>query len=387
MKKIFALIFALCFVLCSCKEVVVDSEVVDSAEVTQYKGKNEYNDISLGMTELVQDDNFYYYTDYNSDKFGFLKKDKKSGKITVISEEYFGNMYEYSKYIYFEHVDGDMYVFDREKQKLETKSYLNVFSLKKDDLKYDAMGEYYDINMHMIHDGWLATVRKYMYGETIFSETYLLNYDMTSKEYISMVEDVDFVLDDDVFSLSSKGEILSYNLKTKKHSFVSGEFLGIKEEKSTSLPFFKYLGGGKILAFKDMKMHIINLANGRVEKEIKCDYDWSYPSVTYDKNNIYLMIEEFYEDNPPDSKDYVHDGKSKYRIDAISRSNYETKTIHRTEIEVPYTYVGLVDADDNCLYLRKCGYPDVDDGTSVDEFLTLSKDEKEIKTLFKTTVE
>ena len=382
MKKILALIFALCFVLCSCKEVVVDSEVVDSAEVTQYRGKNEYNDISLGMTELVQDDNFYYYTDYNSDKFGFLKKDKKSGKITVVSEEYLGDMHEYGNHIYFEHIGGNIVIFDKEKQKLETKSYLDVLSLKKEELGQDCT-----VSVCMIDEGWLARVRRSIYGETITSDVYLLSWDMTSKEHLPMVEDVSFVLDDDVFSLSSKGEILSYNLKTKKHSFVSGEFLGINGEKSTSLPFFEYLGGGKILAFKDMKMHIINLTNGKVEKEIKCDYDWSHPSVTYDKNNIYLMIKEFYEDNPPDSKDYVHDGKSKYRIDAISRSNYETKTIYRTEIEIPYTYVGLVDADDNCLYLRKCGYPDVDDGTSVDELLTLSKDGKEIKTLFKTTVE
>lgn len=102
MKKLFALVLALLFVLCSCDKA--DNTASDpnaSSQLTQseqgsseiskprptptlekYVGKEKYESVSPGWKYLAQDDECYYYVDFDE----FFSIDKKTGKRTAIEK-------------------------------------------------------------------------------------------------------------------------------------------------------------------------------------------------------------------------------------------------------------------------------------------------------------
>ena len=87
-------------------------------ELTQYKGKEEYQTQSLGVSQLFQNGKYYYYVD----EFGFFALDKQTKKQTVLSEEYLSSMYVFADKIYFNKI-GEIIVFDTKTHKFEEKSY------------------------------------------------------------------------------------------------------------------------------------------------------------------------------------------------------------------------------------------------------------------------
>ena len=166
MKKFFALILVVLLTFCGCQvDVQLDddflskfgsnasviSEYTDEYEVTQYKGKDDYQNISTGHDMLVQNEKYYYY----QGECGFFTVDKKSSNHILLSEN-LGIANDFSVFgdiIYFETYNHDIVLFDTNTHKFETKKYIDLFSLK-----LEVPQTRYTLSTLMVKDGWLVYI-------------------------------------------------------------------------------------------------------------------------------------------------------------------------------------------------------------------------------------
>lgn len=368
MKKFFALILVMLLTFCGCQiDVQLDddflsqfgsdasivSEYTSEYEVTQYKGKDNYQNISTGAKELVQNEKYYYYCN----EYGFFAVDKQSKEHILLSEEHTISFIAYEDMIYFGGYGGDVTVFDTKTHKFETKSYEKLFSLK-----LEVPQTRYTLSTLMVKDGWLVYINDMWFkSETVF----FTDRDFTKKTELPMCK-FDFVLDDEVFWFDESGAILCYNLTTGKFYSVNEQLKVDEEKDSTNYLRLEYIGKDRILAYAEEKLNIISLKTGKICLTIPYSTDKYLPSVVYDDDNSYLFYEE---------------DEDKNRLDVISFADNSIKTIYRNELDVPYTYCGLADIDEDYLYLGYSGYQNTD-GTESSKFATLNKDGTNEQTLF-----
>lgn len=352
MKKLFALILALLFVLCSCDKA--DNTASDpnaSSQLTQseqgsseiskprptptfekYVGKQDYKNLSLGGIELAQDEEKYYYTEFYN-LFAIDKATKKWEKLPWDLDLFY---YRYNDLLYADTGYGD-------EQKI---SVYNLKTKESYSIPFEkSLVEGFHLNpiFYMVENGFLVV------GYAPEDEKEIVYYtdkQLKNKKRLD-IDDVQFVLDNDVFYLGEDGNVFSYNLETSKKTYVTNYVPTPNDYEVDKLEstILEYLGNGKILVYGDGNLQIIELASGKShtpytankQKKIK-DVD-----VIYDDNNIYLLAWE---------SEYA------YRIDKISHQNYEVKTIFsggKKDDDVMEYNTELVDVDEQYLYLEESG--------------------------------
>lgn len=317
-----------------------DFSQIDLKEITKYKGKKYYNDISLGTTFRVENEKNYYYCD----EFGFYCVDKKSGEKSVLLEEPVLLMKSYKQKIYFEDT-GKVTVFDTQTHQTTVKSYEQLFSLKIEEPQIR-----YKTDIIMVENGWLVSVWD---SSMNTGEVYYTDSEFISKKQLP-IERFDFVLDDEVFYFGDNSNVFCYNLSLNKHSYVTA-FSDICNNEQNSNELF-YLGHGKILVCRNGKIQIIDLVDCTSYLDTPYTANDS-PSVVYDDDKMYLLIWE---------------SETSYRIDAISRDDKKIVTIFENSFDLPLLYCQLVGQDEQYLYLYNTGY-DNEDGTQSGGFFQIQK--------------
>ena len=377
MKKILGIYLVLVLLLCSCNEQELHSsqignldsviagnsslnESVEETVLVRYKAKKNYSSKSLGSSSLFQNKKYYYY----SDEFGFFAIDKQTKEQIVFTEEYLSSMCVFGDKLYFDQI-GEVLIFDTKTHEFEEKSYKELLSLQ---ISFPQTR--YNLNVLMITDGWLISVEDNEWGT---KKVYLTDYNFTTKTLLP-INSFDFVLDDDIFILDKSGNVFCYNYNTKEDSYVTTDFNIVGDEYNFfARRNFTYLGKDRILVYAEDKLHIISLKDGRICLEIPFEVEDETTvcaEVVYDDENIYLFIEQ-----PENS----------YTLYSIPYSDNKAQVIYQTKIDLPVTYCGLADIDENYLYLHYSSYYD-EEGNPLSYYSRINKDGTGEETIFKAKI-
>jgi len=334
-------------------------ESVDvDAVVEKYVARDSYDNISLGHKNLHQNEKYYYY----SDEFGFFAIDKQTKAQTFFSEELMLGMCVFKDKLYF-HQIGEVVVFDTNTHKFEEKSYKELLSLQ-----ISVPQTRYNLSILMIKDGWLVSVEDNEWGT---KKVYLTDYNFTTKTLLPITR-FDFVLDDDIFLLDKSGNVLCYNYNTKKRSYVTTDF-DVTQDENVFLASrnFTYLGKDRILAYSDNKLFVISLKDGSACLEIPLEAENAervWAEAFWDDENIYLFLEQ---------------SENSYILYSIPYSNNKPQIIYQTKIDLPVTYCGPADIDENYIYLHYSSYYD-EEGNPLSYYSRINKDGTGEETVFKT---
>ena len=337
-----------------------DESVDDDAVVEKYVARDSYDNISLGYKNLHQNEKYYYY----SDEFGFFAVDKQTKEQIAFSEKLMLGMCVFQDKIYFPQI-GKVVVFDTNTHKFEEKSYKELLSLQ-----ISVPQTKYNLSILMIKDGWLVSVEDNEWGT---KKVYLTDYNFTTKTLLPITR-FDFVLDDDIFLLDKSGNVLCYNYNTKKRSYVTDNFNITQDEYSfLATRNFTYLGKDRILVYAEDKLHVVSLKDGStcLEFPFKPEDPTSvFAEAIYDDKNAYLFI-----GMPEDS----------YTLYSIPHSDNKAQTIYQTKIDLPVTYCGPADIDENYIYLDYLSYYD-EEGNPLSYYSRINKDGTGEETIFKAKI-
>ncbi len=331
MKKIlsFALSLMFLFILCACEETIIENPVGDVEDapnvITQYKGKDDYEDVFLGSKSLVVDDKYYYYVDWES---GFCRIDKTSGESAHIYDA--GIMNVYKNYIYFENEEEyEVVIFDTITQKLEKKSFKSaLFPLELHDYSFETT---------MVESGWIIIV----YDSGSIYKSYSTDRNFGNKKEIYLPSKIGFVLDNEAFYLVGDHKVYCCDIEKNQTHYLwepEGDIFSAEECFS---PYYSYLGKDKILVAEEEELKIVNLKDGETFLSLNDDY---VISTIYDDEYIYLL-----EDTESGSE--------------LSRVSYKSKK--RENLKEIFTKYNVFEcelsyADDEYLYIYLC---EITDGT------------------------
>lgn len=213
----------------------------------------------------------------------------------------------------------------------------------------------------MVKDGWLVSIKD---NESGLREVYLTDREFTTKTLLPIYK-FDFVLDDDVFCIMGKDNILCYNLKTEKTSYVMFNAGVTVLDDSIDGHNMDYVGNGRIIVYEEDKSKIINLVDGSVSSELPYGND-DISDIVFDNKKTYMMVVE----------------EDKSHIDTIDHSDNKIETIYSFEVNLPHYYIGIENIDKQYLYLNKAGHYN-EDGSPTGEHIRINKDGTGEKLLFK----
>lgn len=342
MKKFFAVVLSLMLVLCGCGKEKQDNKQssdftssLPQAEEIQtlekYKGKEDYADISLGWGNFAQNDDNYYYIDFDQ----AYSVNKQTKEKTALFDTFIAStMFNYKDTMIFQQ-GCNVVLYDLKTNEKTIKPYpeewCNEFHLAP--------------SFYMVEDGFV------MVGYNPDEErelVYFVDREIKNRKLLN-AERCNFILDDNVFYLSEDGNVYCCDIKTNNKYYVTDYkatlFDNENPDKLVS-NILSYIGKGKILAYCDEKLQIINLCDGSSYRPYTAEQEKKIDKIeaVYGDDAIYFMIWE---------------SEIEYRIDSLSYETLKPQAIYSgkwtgdtEEAEIFAHRISLLDCDDEYLYFE-----------------------------------
>ncbi|MBQ7799097.1 MAG: hypothetical protein IJ370_01255 [Oscillospiraceae bacterium] len=296
-------------------------------KITKYQGKENYTDVSLGYGYFAQNDEYYYYIDFD-EFFGINKKTKERVSVAKMVSQV---IYVTGDTVCLYDSEDNILFFDITTKKLTKKSHKDCFG--------EAL---YQPELFLTKDGFVASEN---------GDIYFVDSELKTKKLLKP-DGCNFVLDDEIFYVDEfGGNIYNYNIKTDKTTYVTDYKPTYRSrdvyEEGLRSQILKYLGRGKILAYGDDKLQIINLADGS-----------SYRPYTQEQEKEMDRIDAIYDDDA--MYFLVWETRNDYRIDAVSYETFKPTTIYKgkwtenaEEMSITDDYnITILEADDQYIYFR-----------------------------------
>ena len=299
------------------------------AKPAMYKGKENYTDVSLGDTGLAWDDEYYYYIDF-VEAFKINKQTKERTSF-INGVDYI--MWRYKDTLIFEEYDCYTLYNLQTKQKSKVSCKEGMFN------HYNFSPEIY-----MVENGFVMHGHSPELGKTL---AYFVDSKMQSKKFVP-VDYCEFVIDNEIFYLSDKdANVYSYDMNKQELFKVTDyepTFYDYENSDRLASNILEYLGRGKILAYGDDKLQIINLADLSSVRPYTKEQEDKMQDITaiYDDNAIYFLIWE---------------SATEYRVDKLDYKTLKPETIYKAgepspDTELTKYQIKFAACDDQYIYFR-----------------------------------